>query len=439
MPTGGVPFLLVGETLLADPRATVESRQYEPPSVPDWPSPTYARWCAQDALEAVLLEAISREPLSELFLGTELMSLYTGDGVSAVLRDMATGATHSVHAEYLLGADGANSCVRDQLGIAMRGQAGLSNQLSILFRADLEPILRSRRFCLYRIENDTVTGVLRPAGRSGRWLFGTPADPDTSPQRSIELVRAAAGVADLDVEVMTTATWKACAQVADTFRAGSVLLVGDSAHQHTPGGGFGMTSAIAAAHNLAWKLAAVLGGWAGPTLLDSYQTERRPLAQLTTSLSARLLQAGGQQSARTLGAVLGARYDDGALTPDGTPAPEVNDPVADYQPCARPGHRAPHHWLDRARTTSTLDLFGSCFVICTADPTRWQLAVIEARVAGFPVRVEMLPAEVAHAYEIGPTGAVLVRPDGYVAARWLASSDAGANVVVGTLTTILAA
>jgi putative polyketide hydroxylase len=439
MPTGGVPFLLAGETLSADPRATVESRQYEPPSVPGWPSPTYARWCAQDDLESVLLDAIGREPRSQVCLGTELMSFDTGAGVSAVVRDVVTGAARTVHAEYLLGADGASSRVRDRLGIAMRGQAGLSHQLSILFRADLDPILRSRRFCLYRIENDTVTGVMRPAGRSGRWLFGTPADPGMSPQRCIELVRAAVGVADLDVEVIATGAWEACAQVADTFRAGPVLLVGDSAHQHTPGGGFGMTSAIAAAHNLAWKLAAVLARSAGPALLDSYETERRPLAQLTASLSARLLQAGVHQSARTLGVVLGARYDDGALIPDGSPAPQVNDPVADYEPCARPGHRAPHHWLDRARITSTLDLFKSTFVICTAEPADWQPAVKEATTAGLPVRIATLPAEATRTYGIGPTGAVLVRPDGYVAARWAASSDARQSPLGGTLTTILAA
>lgn len=438
MPTGGVPFLLIGETLSAGPRATIESKQYEPSSAPDWPSPTYARWCAQDELEAVMLQAVRREPRSEMCLGAELVSFDTGAGVSAVVRDVATGATRFVHAEYLVGADGANSGVRNRLGIAMRGPAGLSNQLSILFRADLDPILRGRRFCLYRIENDTVTGILRPAGRSGRWLFGTPADPDTSRRGCVELVRAAVGVADLEVEVIATGAWEACAQVADIFRAGPVLLVGDSAHQHTPGGGLGMTSAIAAAHNLAWKLAAVLGGWAGPALLDSYETERRPFAQLTTGLSARLLQAGVQQSASTLGVVLGAHYDHGALIPDGSPARVVNDPIADYEPCARPGHRAPHHWLDRARTRSTLDLFGSSFVVCTPEPAHWQLPVKEATTAGVPVRVETLPAEATHTYGIEATGAVLVRPDGYIAARWATSSEARRNALRSTLATILA-
>ena len=436
MPTAGVPFVLVGETLSAPPKASIESKQYEPPTAARWPSPTYARWCAQDELEGVLLDALRREASANVRFGAELVSFDAGAVVTARVRDVGRGEIRTVVADYLLAADGANSGVRDSLGIAMHGQAGLSNQLSILFRADLDKHLAGRRFCLHRIENDTVTGVMRPAGRSGRWLFGTPG-AGAPPAGYAELVRAAVGVPDLEVDIIATGAWQASAQVAERFRSGPVFLVGDAAHQHTPGGGFGMNAAIAGAHNLAWKLAAALGGWADPAVLDSYENERRPLAEQTTALSVGMLQAGGQDSARTLGVVLGAHYSDGVLVRDGSPPPPVNDPIADYQPCARPGHRAPHVWLDQGRTRSTVDLFATDLVVCTPDPPRWNAAVGHEVTSGIPIRAERLTTEAAQTYGINPGGAVLVRPDGYVAARWANKPDDPTTELATTLKTLL--
>jgi putative polyketide hydroxylase len=123
--------------------------------------------------------------------------------------------------------------------------------------------------------------------------------------------------------------------------------------------------------------------------------------------------------ARPLGVILGANYDSRAIVPDGTPAPEVTNPITDYRPSARPGQRAPHAWLDAARTTSTLDLFGDGFVLLTGDRTTWGSAAASARTTGVPLRLEDRdPTAWAGLYGIHPDGAVLVRPDGYVAARW---------------------
>lgn len=436
MPAAGMPFAVVGETLSAPPRETIRSEQYEPPTDPAWPSPTFARWCAQDELEAVVLDALGEEPRADLRFGAELVSMDVDATVTAELRDVRSGETWEVAADYVLAADGASSGIRDSLGIGMDGQAGLTKQLSILFRADLDAFLHGRRFCLFHVQNDVLTGVVRPAGSSGRWLLGT-SGTAAPPARCVELVRAAVGAPDLEVEIVATGAWEASALVADRFRAGPVFLVGDAAHLHTPGGGFGMNAAVAGAHNVAWKLAAVLDGWAGPPLLDTYETERRPLAELTTSLSADLLRAGGRQSARTLGVVLGARYRTGALRPDPTPASPPDDPVADYRPCARPGHRAPHRWLDAARTRSTLDLFGTGFVVCAPDPAGWDAGVRHAAAAGIPLRCAPLPRDAADAYGIDEGGAVLVRPDGYVAARWPVRCEDPTAALTTTLETML--
>jgi putative polyketide hydroxylase len=230
------------------------------------------------------------------------------------------------------------------------------------------------------------------------------------------------GLPDLAVEVLAARSWQAAAVVADAFGRGRAFLCGDAAHQHTPGGGFGMNAGIHGAHNLAWKLAGVLRGWASPALLDTYEAERRPAAQLTTRLSVEALRAGGTRSARTLGVVLGADYDSAAIVPDGTEAVAPADPIAEYRPSARPGQRAPHAWLDAAHSVSTLDLFGGGFVLLTGDESTWRPAVATAAAAGIPVRLEAPdPAAWARAYGVHREGAVLVRPDGYVAVRWSAA------------------
>lgn len=415
----GVPFLLVGETIGSPVRARVESDQYLSATPPDWPSPTQAYWCAQDQMEPLLLDATRACPGVTVRFGTELVSLTDGDRVRAVLRDTETGDAQTVEADYLVAADGARGTVRRLLGIGASGHPAFADELTILFRADLEPMLGGRRFFLYRVQNAEVSGILRPAGASGRWLFGTPDAADSSPERCVQLIQAAIGDPGLDVEILATGTWAAAALVADTFLTGRVALAGDAAHQHTPGGGFGLNMGIQGAHNLAWKLAAILDGAATPGLLDSYQAERRPLAQLTTELSVARLQAGVAKSARTLGVVLGAYYETGAFVPDGTMPPPTADPIVDYQPCARPGHRAPHVWLDASRTVSTLDLFTGDFVLLTSAPLAWQAAVSAATDSGVTVRLNEVSAPGwSESYGVEPDGAVLIRPDGYVAARW---------------------
>jgi putative polyketide hydroxylase len=184
------------------------------------PSPTHANWCAQDRLEAVLLEALAKEPGAQVCFGTELVSFRAADGVTAVVGDLRSGERTAVRARYLVGADGANSRVREVLGIAMRGQTGLSSELNILFEAKLEPLLGGRRLCMYRINGVHASGVLRPTGRPDRWLFGTTGDADTSHERVVETIRAGAGHPKLAVKIIAVGAWEACAQVADRFARG---------------------------------------------------------------------------------------------------------------------------------------------------------------------------------------------------------------------------
>jgi hypothetical protein len=218
-----------------------------------------------------------------------------------------------------------------------------------------------------------------------------------------------------------------------------VLLTGDAAHRFPPNGGYGMNSGVQDAHNLAWKLALVLGGQAAPRLLDSYDLERRPVAESNADFSYRnalrfrhvdeALRSGNRERIEfwirdsnhhihSIGQSLGFSYDEGAVVPDGTIKPALGP--GRYEPSDRPGARFPHIWLDLARRQSTLDWFDKTFVLVTGpDADAWmqaQKAVADRR--SVPLRLRVLDQPHMHeGLQVGAKGALLVRPDGHVAWR----------------------
>jgi hypothetical protein len=242
-------------------------------------------------------------------------------------------------------------------------------------------------------------------------------------ERCIDLVRQAVGNPDLAVRYVGRQFWQPQAVVAKRFRAGRVFLAGDAAHLTTPMGGLGMNCGIADTHNLVWKLAAVLGGWGDPGLLDSYEAERRPVARWSVETSVALQDEPEGPRRRLLdGIVLGYRYESEVVVPDGTAPPVLDDPLRQYVPVARPGHRAPHVWWtgDGGRR-SVVDLFGDAFVILT-DPAGQDAVATATRAvgdeSGIPLRWHAIDAPGwREVYGLRPGGIVLVRPDGHVAWR----------------------
>jgi putative polyketide hydroxylase len=361
--------------------------------------------------------------------------------------------SQEVRAQYLLGADGAHSRVREVLGIPMVGPAGLSHTMNILFQADLSRWVAGRSINLAFLQHPDAPGILLAIDGGHRWAFQASYSPaagqcaeDFTLERSIELVRAAVGVPDLPVEVLRAAPWTSSAQVAARFREGRVFLAGDAAHQMPPAGGFGMNTGMQDVQNLAWKLAAVLGGWAGPALLETYEREREPVDRWTTEQTLRNLASirrvgtgttekdtsmheGRQELFHEQGLIFGAAYESATVLPDGTAPPEVTNPVTDYAPTAHPGCRAPHIWLERAgQRLSTLDLFGTSFVLLAGRTgTAWcQAAAKVAHARRLPVHAFTVGAQGglvdpggswATTYGVEQDGAVLVRPDGHVAWR----------------------
>jgi putative polyketide hydroxylase len=234
------------------------------------------------------------------------------------------------------------------------------------------------------------------------------------------------------IDILGVRYWDSFALVADRYRDRRVFLVGDAAHVTTPIGGLGMNCGIADVHNLAWKIAGVIEGWAGLELLDSYETERRPVAVATAEAS----RGAARPPATSDGIVLGYGYGSAVIESDGTDPPVVHDPVNDYVPTARPGHRAPHMWLDGQQTQSTLDLFGASFTILTdaSGRTAAESATTCRRAAGVPVRVIALDdPSWGDLYGCGRGGAVVVRPDGHVAARYFGPGTTATNLEVGLL------
>jgi putative polyketide hydroxylase len=415
-------------------------------------SPTTSMGCAQDKLEPILLGAARSYGIGDLRFGHELFHLeHDADAAFARVVERATGEETRIRAAWVVAADGAQSRVRSLLNIGMRGPGTLFHRMGIYFRADLHEVGRDRPALLYLLSPPEGAGIMAAVNLSDLWLYMAPFSPeqgdkveDFTTQRCVQLVRSAIGAQTLDVEILSVLPWEGSSAIAERFRDGRVFLAGDAAHLIPPTGGQAMNVGIQDVHNLAWKLAGHLAGWAGPELLDTYALERRSFAQSVMDDASR--NAGGfgarQEQFSNRGRVLGVSYDSPAVVPDGSELPEVANPVIDYLPTARPGSRAPHLWLwrDGARI-STLDLYDTGFVLLTGSGGQaWKPAAAQAEgQTGAPVCCHSIGPEGdlidphnewTSLYGIEPDGAVLVRPDGHVAWRTRSlSADTGRDLV----------
>ncbi|MFK4221488.1 FAD-dependent monooxygenase [Streptomyces sp. NPDC019890] len=441
--------LMVRAENLAGPEIFSAPMQDEAPELTSAVTPV--TWCSidQDKLERIVAARATDEG-ADIRWSTELVSFEQSDErVTAVVRDTVTGEERTVHADYLVGADGAGSPVRNRLGIAAEGPGTLVHTVSVVFKADLTGPLRGRDLGLGYFDQPDNGTLLMPLDGS-RWVFYTPYHPergerleDFDEARCIEAIRAAVGVPDLHVEGLEVQIEKTgekilgfeiAAQLAERYRDGRVFLVGDAAHSMPPTGAFGASTGIQDAHNLTWKLAAVLDRTAGQGLLDTYEAERRPVARFTIGYALAELQgrsaADGHEDGQEVSyaaAILGYRYEAGALLPE--KGDEQAPPAIDPRRLGRPGTRAPHLALRKdGKELSVLDLFGESLVLLTGpEATGWEHAAgPAAQRLGVDIDVHRVGNGIAPAdpedswtaaYAVGNDGAVLVRPDGFVAWR----------------------
>jgi 2-polyprenyl-6-methoxyphenol hydroxylase-like FAD-dependent oxidoreductase len=456
----------LGQLLFADPD--------QPPSVQPAPGPEDPCFCPQTEYEPILLAAAARHPSVTLEFDCEAIGLSQDeDHAQLTLRSRAKGRERRVRARYVIAADGASSPIRSWLGISESGTGRFGHSLNVHFRAGLSSYVQGKPFMLFWVVNgDTQGTIARASADDSRWTYNFDAEPDReySSAEIIRQVRLAVGDPALQVEIVDVMRWDYEQSVADCWRSGRVLLAGDAAHRFPPHGAFGMNSGVQDAHNLAWKLAAVLRGTASPALLDTYEAERRPVALSNSrqalantasvsetgwhgpsaeelaaielplegaDLRARIGAAVDAQRPHlhSLGQQFGAVYASTAVLPDGT-APEPST-ISEYRESGHPGARAPHVWLrDRdGRRVSTLDLWRGEFTLLVGPGGASWLPVAEAVATSMRVPLTAhqvgpgLPLEEhdrpwTKVYGVSDDGAVLVRPDGHVAARF---QDASAS------------
>jgi 2-polyprenyl-6-methoxyphenol hydroxylase-like FAD-dependent oxidoreductase len=409
---------LAGHDHMAAGRTLAEAEQL-PLWIPTGPagevpelSPELPSLISQDLLEPVL-RAAAVDAGATVRFGTELTGFtQDGDGVTALLLDR--DGPERVAARYLVAADGARSPVREALGISRSGTGPVGGpSVNVYFRADLGEVVRGREFNLCQIEHPDTPGGLASVDGRHRWVFMSPGGTDRDWPA---VLRTALGVPAPDLEVLSVLAWQAEMLVADAYAAGRVFLAGDAAHVMPPFAASGANTGIADAHNLAWKLAAVLRGAAAPGLLDSYHAERRPAGWFAADQSARRTAglrdlAAGPDPTLAHPFVLAAgafQYPEGVLVHRPADADDP-EPVTEFAPAGRVGTRVPHRWLDAARTRSTIDLAGPGWAVLSGGDR-------PADVAGLPAYAADL--------DFLPAGQhLLLRPDHVVAWR---GTDAGA-------------
>jgi 2-polyprenyl-6-methoxyphenol hydroxylase-like FAD-dependent oxidoreductase len=433
-------------------------------------TPEKKQRCPQLWLQPILSRAVEVHPKVRILYGHEFQSYVEHDDrIVAQLKDLHSGETRHIETPYLLACDGATSTVREQAGIPMEGKL-LSYSVNILFEC---PGLTARhamgeaeRYMF--VGADGMWGNLTVVDGDALWrltVLGSEEKMNLATFDPHHWIRRALGTeADpgrIPYTVSSVIPWRRTEMLAESYKKGRMILVGDSAHTMSPTGGMGMNTGIQEVLDLGWKLQGVLAGWAHPQLLESYEVERRPVAIRNISFStqnfnawrdtpdptavcddtdegARVRAALGRrlrESTRveweSMGLQIGHRYEDSPIcVPDGTePSP---DDFRVYVPTTRPGSRAPHYWLEDGR--SMLDLFGKGFTLLVfpgahrASEQALRRAFDER---GVPMQiVEVDNAQAAMLYE---RPLVLVRPDGHVAWRGEQVLDAGsvADIVRG--------
>lgn len=446
-------------------------------------TPVRRLFMPQQVLEPIIKDRA--EELGAEFLYSHQVTEFSQDeaGVSVRAKHIDSGEEKIFKGNYLVACDGNRSAIRNQLGIKMQGYPVMSQSITVYFRADCSKALRGRNLGVIYVNNQHVRGFFRleKTGLGGFLVIFTVGDinhPDArnaaegvTEEKAAQYVRDAVGDQNLDVQVEDIHKWEAVCHAAERLQEGKIFLAGDTAHVTTPTGGYGGNTGIQDAHNLAWKLASVLRGEANEGLLKSYNDERQPAAM-------QMIEQGYQRYVTRSDPDLGMdgvkkqipdvhvefnRYRSDAVIPDEA---YIDDGAADIDPRASfalPGTRAPHVELFiNGKLGSTLDLYGERFVLITSHyGEKWKDIAAKTEEAlniridcrlidppgsntsyvDLPIHRDKISSPFtlpfSEAYGITPDGAVLVRPDGYVAWREKSCTNSSENNLIDAMSRIL--
>jgi 2-polyprenyl-6-methoxyphenol hydroxylase-like FAD-dependent oxidoreductase len=420
-------------------------------------SPEKRTWCPQLVFDPVLARAAAGCPTVTTryrwrFDGFE----QTASEVRGRVTDLETRRPYEIRAQYLVACDGAASAVRSAAGISQEGDPLLGYSINIFFRCP--DLLRATRMgeaerYLF-VGSEGTWGNITVVDGQNNWrltVLGSKERIDLERFDPRAMVHRALGRDDVPLELIAVKPWRRSEMIANTYRSGRVFLAGDAAHTMSPTGGFGMNTGIIDAVNLGWKLDAVLRGWAGSALLDSYEIEQKPIARRNARASTqnyhlwvglkemcghildespdgerlrrevgRRLKEALRQEWECLGVQLGYRYENSPIcVADETPPPP--DAITTYVPTARPGSRAPHVWLPDGR--SIIDLFGRNFALLRLGNRPPPVETIAAAAKARKVPLEIFDISSPEIAELYGASLVLVRPDGHSA--WRANEAPG--------------
>ena len=410
-------------------------------------SPEGRLWISKPYFDPVLRAHVATLPQAEVRYENSFESFQqTGDAVVAEVLDKKTGRKETIEADYLVGCDGGRSNIRRALEIKYQGVFSQGMNVAVLFRSPLLKLINYGPAVQYQIINAQINGAIAAVDGNELWRLNirNVKQEQIDSLNAPEKLRFALGE-NIPFELLAVRPWTGHCVVADKYQDGRGFLAGDAAHLNWPAGGFGMNTGVGDAVDIGWKLAAVLQGWGGAKLLDSYTAERKPIAMINVNEAAEMRASFDNQTpfspkigedsdegkqlrdkARaaimrtrakefqhdSAGIELGYRYEDSPIcVADGTPAPELDHGL--YVPSTWPGVRAPHVWLKDGR--STLDLFGKGFVLLNFSATSANTITHAAKQVGLPLEVLTLDEpNVRKTYE---HDLVLIRPDGHVAWR----------------------
>jgi 2-polyprenyl-6-methoxyphenol hydroxylase-like FAD-dependent oxidoreductase len=409
-------------------------------------SPTEPCLLSQDILEQKLLTCLSTQKLSQVYFNNRVINIEQDDQfVYCELENLLDHSRTKIHCQYLIAADGANSFVRENIGIHMHGIPNLGTHVSTYCETDLSPWLSDKPFAVLAFTDKQQMGrVMMAVDLKHRWIFAkrlADANETFTAEQGIELIRATVDEPELAVKVINIFKWEMAALNAQQYRHGRIFLCGDAAHRIPPTGGMGLNTGIGDAHNLAWKIAYVILGYADKTLLDSYEQERKPLAQTTIDwsvLNASRLRAmyqsladgnndtfreGLKEQTKHInhpGLDVGFVYQSHALYPRNEKVPPFDPNV--YKNKAVVGMRAPHCWLlYNNHLISTIDLFEKNYVLLVGENCiveKLNLPIPEQ----YPKTILVIGKELQipnqdfyFCYQLTKEQAVLVRPDGHIA------------------------
>jgi len=456
-------------------------------------SPTLNCDIPQNYLEPILVRNAAKRGTQTRFSAEYVSHVQDAEGVTTTVLDRLTGAPFQVRSKYLIGADGARSKVAADIALPFEGRMDIAGSMNITFTADLESLVGHRPSVLYWVIQPGANvggigaGLVRMVRPWNEWLIVwgydiTQPPPSVDHAAAKEIVHQLLGTSGIDVEITGISLWGNNEMFATRLQEGRVFCVGDAVHRHPPSNGLGSNTSIQDSYNLAWKLAAVIRGQAGPDLLGSYTVERAPVARqivgrankssrefggffealgvtaaenetdMVAAIHERKLPSGvGRRRREALreamelkdyefnahGVELGQFYRSSAVFSDGTerPAP-LRDPELFHQPSTVPGSPLPHAWLgDNAHKWSTLDLAPSTqFTLFTGISGQpWADAASDvAAELGIPLTVvvigpgravEDLYFDWARVREVEEDGAILVRPDKIIAWRSYSAGD----------------